>query len=183
VSCDAPSVPARVRAFARICEEHNLHGLLFQHLAICRRRAWLHMHRIDYAHLEERMAMGSLSHALNKVRDTSVLGLLGLSPDRIEWKDRRVIEAKGRRGAWQAVSRQTMFYALMLHNRTGQPWTPAIEIISERRIETLEMTEKHVIDMLAMAEALSRLKDARCPNGINAPICGTCSYRFFCGKE
>jgi hypothetical protein len=104
----------RLRHFAAIVEAEGLHGLAFQHLALCRRRAWLHLNRIDYAHLDRRMALGTVAHVLHRTRDRSVEGLMGLVPDRIDWSRRRVHEAKGGAGAKDAVSLQTAFYALLL---------------------------------------------------------------------
>lgn len=171
-----------VEEFARLCEIHNLHGLAFQHHAICRRRAWLHLNRIDYAHLEERMALGTLVHTASKARDRSVEGLMGLSPDRIDWRQRIVVEAKGKRGAADAVSRQAACYALMLGARTGQTWRAAVEVISERRTRHVEVDDALVTEMLTAARDLASLADTRCPDGIDAPICRTCSYARLCGR-
>jgi hypothetical protein len=46
-------VPEPIRRFAEVVEQEELHGLAFQHLNLCRRRAWFHLNRIDYAHLEQ----------------------------------------------------------------------------------------------------------------------------------
>lgn len=183
VLSDARQQDCRVARFAELCDAHDLQGLMFQHLAICPRRAWLHMHRIDYAHLEDRMARGSAMHTMSKVRDRSVEGLFGISPDRIDWKRHVVVEAKGRRGATEAVSRQTMFYALMLRAKTGMEWLPAIEIISERRTTEMEISQEDVTIMLSAAERLVALKAEDCPSGIDAPICRTCSYQYLCGRS
>jgi len=51
----------RLHHFAAIVETEGMHGLAFQHLALCRRRAWLHLNRIDYAHLDRRMALGTVA--------------------------------------------------------------------------------------------------------------------------
>jgi hypothetical protein len=50
-----PDLLDKVRQFARTVVLADLHGLAFQHLALCRRRAWFHLHRIDYAHLDSDM--------------------------------------------------------------------------------------------------------------------------------
>ncbi len=173
---------SQIEEFARLCDFHGLHGLAFQHYAICRRRAWLHLNRVDYAHLEERMALGTLAHAASKARDRSVKGLMGLAPDRICWKERIVVEAKGKGGAADAVSRQAVYYALMLSARTGEEWRPAVEVISERRMREVEVDDGLVAEMLAAARELAALAVKRCPEGINAPICRTCSYARFCGR-
>ncbi len=120
------------RDFADICERSGLHGLLFQHYVLCRRRAWFHMNRVDYAHLDQRMQRGLALHDKSKPRDRSVEGLLGLAPDRIDWKNSIVIEAKGGGGAVSAVSAQTAFYALMLTSATGRQWRAINEIIEAK---------------------------------------------------
>ena len=172
----------QVEEFARLCDLYGLHGLAFQHHAVCGRRAWLHLNRIDYAHLEERMALGTLAHMTSKVRDRSVEGLMGLAPDRIDWDKRIVVEAKGKGGAADAVSRQAVYYALMLSARTEMTWRPAVEVISERRTRVVEVGDGLVTEMLSAAHELASLAEAPCPEGINTPICQTCSYARLCGR-
>ena len=129
------------------------------------------------------MALGTLAHATSKVRDRSVEGLLGLAPDRIDWERRIVVEAKGKGGAADAVSRQAVYYALMLSARTGDEWRPAVEVISERRTREVEINDGLVAEMLSSARELASLAEAPCPEGISAPICRTCSYARLCGKS
>lgn len=170
------------RSFREIVERADLHGLLFQHLDLCERRAWFHLNRINYAHLEERMSLGSVSHELHKTRDRSVEGLIGIAPDRIEWGARLVVEAKGTAGAREAVSRQTRFYALMLSAATGQAWSAANEIIGKKKMLEVSLTAKDAEEMLLMAGQLEdlNLQDAP-PVASRKPICASCSYRFLCG--
>jgi CRISPR-associated exonuclease Cas4 len=175
-------LPNRIRRFADIVEREGLHGLHFQHVALCERRAWLHLNRIDYAHLDERMALGTALHNINRPRDSSVEGLTGLSPDRIDWTNRIVVEAKGRAGAEDAVSRQTLFYAFILWAATGTPWRAQNDILSQRRTRLVAVDEDAIDDMLTLANRLSALK--RLPNPPLAdkkPICASCSHRFLCG--
>ncbi len=172
----------QMEEFARLCDLNDLHGLAFQHHSICRRRAWLHLNRVDYAHLEERMALGTLAHAASRVRDRSVEGLMGIAPDRIDWNGRIVVEAKGKGGAAGAVSRQAVYYAMMLHARTGESWIPAVEVISERRTREVILDGELIDEMLSSARDLASLADSPCPEGIDAPICQTCSYARLCGR-
>lgn len=179
----APGIaPDAVRRFAAIVEEEDLHGLAFQHLALCRRRAWLHLNRIDYAHLDERMAKGQAMHDIARPRDHSVEGLMGLSPDRIDWRRRVVYEAKGGAGAVDAVSRQTAFYALVLWAAEGRPWSAATNILSSKRIRPVALSEALIDEMLAAAQTLGALKrESTVPGAERKAICPACSYRFFCG--
>lgn len=171
-----------VRAFRDLVEEHDLHGLLFQHIELCRRRAWFHANRIDYGHLEGRMALGAVSHALSNVRDTSVTGLMGISPDRIDWKRREVIEAKGSAGARRAVSLQTAFYAMMLMAATGKRWSASNEIIDSRKRIPVPIDVSVIMEMAAMARDLAQLKSEPSPPGAEKiGLCASCSYRYLCG--
>lgn len=170
------------RRFREVVERADLHGLLFQHLELCERRAWFHLNRINYAHLEERMRLGSVSHDLHKARDRSVEGLIGIAPDRIDWEGKRVIESKGTAGAREAVSRQTRFYALMLSAATGQIWSAGNEIIGKKKMLEVSLTQRDVEEMVRMAHQLEDLARAEiAPTAECKPICARCSYRFLCG--
>jgi len=148
------------RRFREVVVRADLHGLLFQHLELCERRAWLHLNRINYAHLEERMRLGSVSHDLHKTRDRSVEGLIGIAPDRIDWEGKRVIEAKGTAGAREAVSRQTRFYALMLSAATGEVWSAGNEIIGKKKMLEVSLTPGDTEEMVRMAHQLEDLAGA-----------------------
>lgn len=173
---------APVRRFHALAEQSDLHGLLFQHLELCERRAWLHLNRIDYAHLEQRMQLGIVAHEIHRPRDHSVEGLMGIAPDRIDWALREVIEAKAGNGARVAVSWQTRFYAIMLMAATGERWSAANEIIGGRKHIAVEIGLASIVEMVAMAERLVRMRsDPLPPEAPRKPICASCSYRFLCG--
>jgi CRISPR-associated exonuclease Cas4 len=172
----------RLRHFAAIVEAAGLYSLAFQHLALCRRRAWLHLNRIDYAHLDWRMALGTVAHALHRTRDRSVEGLMGLAPDRIDWSRRRVHEAKGSAGAKDAVSLQTAFNALMLMAATGEVWEAVTDILPERRHRPVPIDGALLERMLAMAVDIAALaREPSPPTAGRKRICPACSYRFLCG--
>ncbi len=170
------------REFADIVEREELHGLAFQHLALCDRRAWLHLHRIDYAHMDERMARGTALHDVHRPRDHSVEGLMGLSPDRIDWSNRTVFEAKSGAGAAAAVSQQTAFYALILWASDGKPWSAVTNILGARRMRRVEIDASLISAMLENAKRLAELRRReRPPQAERKGICPACSYRFLCG--
>lgn len=154
---------APVRRFHALAEQADLHGLLFQHLELCDRRAWLHLNRIDYAHLEERMQLGIVAHEIHRPRDLSVVGLMGISPDRVDWERREVIEAKAGGGARAAVSWQTRFYAIMLMAATGKRWSAANEIIGGRKHIAVAITFESIVGMVAMAERLVGMRSGWFP--------------------
>lgn len=168
--------------FRDLAETFQLQGLMFQHLSLCERRAWFHINQINYAHLDERMKLGTVSHEIHRPRDHSVEGLMGVSPDRIDWASQVVIEAKGSAGARDAVSMQTRFYALLLMAATGRRWSAQNEIIGGRKLLHVEIDLEHIKSMLNMAERLTLLmqKD-QTPFAPKKSICDFCSYRFLCG--
>lgn len=177
-----PSDP-RIAAFAEVVERHSLNGLVFQHLPLCERRAWLHLHRIDYAHLEERMKTGAVAHNLAKSRDSSVTGLMGLAPDRINWAERCVVEAKHKSGAQTAVAMQTAFYALLLMAATGKRWRAENDILSQRRRRPVVIDSDTIDRMLALAQQAAELLEREyAPKARRKPICASCSYRYLCGN-
>jgi CRISPR-associated exonuclease Cas4 len=138
--------------------------------------------RIRYAHLDSHMQRGIVMHEVSKPRDASVEGLMGLSPDRVDWRNRIVHEAKGSAGAGDAVARQTALYALMLWRRTRTSWRAANDILSQKRTREIDITADLVERMVHEARALSELKrQAAPPEAVRKPICEKCSYRFLCG--
>ena len=172
----------QVRRFSTVVDRADLGGLAFQHLALCRRRAWLHLHRIDYARLDPRMQRGLALHEKSRPRDHSVAGLIGLAPDRIDWARREVFEAKGGSGAADAVSRQGAFYALMLWAAQGAPWHATAHILPTKRERTIPISPGLVDEMLRAAETLEQLRDQpEPPNVPFTPFCAQCSYRHLCG--
>lgn len=174
----------KVGQFRDIVDRAGLHGLVFQHLEICKRRAWFHLNRIDYAGLDDLMQMGVLRHSLHKSRDHSVIGLMGLAPDRVDWANRIVSEVKGTAGAQRAVASQTIFYALMLMAATGSWWRASNEIISTRRTRVVEIDEDEIDRMLNLAGEAERLASHTMPPDAAAiPMCKKCSYRFLCGRD
>ena len=129
-------------AFFERVNRLNLHGLHFQHVVLCQRRAWMHLHRISFAHWDRRVALGTAKHATSHARDHSTEGLFGLAPDRVDWKERVVYEHKGRAGAKEAVSLQTAFYAAMLSIASEKQWDGAIHVLSTRKTRKVPLDEK-----------------------------------------
>jgi CRISPR-associated exonuclease Cas4 len=119
--------------FLATVERLNLHGLHFQHIALCPRRSWMYLHDINFAQWHERVAVGAVRHLTSYRRDHSTEGLFGLAPDRIDWEARIVYENKGTGGAVEAAADQTAFYALMLSIASGETWRAMTHILSNRR--------------------------------------------------
>lgn len=169
------------RSFAQACEEEELHGLHFQHVSLCERRAWFHLHRIDYSHTNDLMKRGSALHDTHKVRDTSVEGLFGLSPDRVDWRQRVVYEAKGSSGAKDAVSMQTAFYAFMLTAHTGEFWRARTEIINQKRHRDVDVSLTMLHTLFVAADTLKNLKSVgAAPPAQKMKLCEKCSYESIC---
>lgn len=172
----------QIRRFAEVVTRADLSGLAFQHLALCRRRAWLHLHRIDYTHLDAKMQRGLALHDASRPRDRSVAGLIGLAPDRIDWANRAVFEAKGGAGAADAVARQGAFYALMLWAAQGRPWRASAHILPAKRERAIPIGPTLVKEMVEAAEALAQLRGEPTPPEVPfTPFCAQCSYRHLCG--
>lgn len=170
--------------FIHIIETFDLHGLSFQHITLCERRAWLHLRRIDYAHLDERMKIGLALHDVSKSRDASVEGLQGLAPDRLDWKNHIVFEAKGGSGAQHAVAMQTAIYAILLTHATKAEWTASNDLLRQKRLREIAIDQSILDELIESARRLRELcLTEKAPKVVLKPLCHLCSYRHLCGVK
>jgi CRISPR-associated exonuclease Cas4 len=172
----------QARKFYERVERLGLHGLHFQHVALCERRAWLYLHNVNFAHWHGRVALGTVRHAQAFKRDHSVVGLFGLAPDMVDWENCVVHENKGTGGAVLAADSQTAFYALMLSITTGKCWRAKTHVLSTRKVRDVLLDDECLDRMYSYSlrlEVLSRQKDL--PAAKRIPLCQTCSAAIFCG--
>lgn len=162
----------------------GLHGLHFQHVTLCERRAWLYLRGVNFAQWHGRVATGTAKHQTSYARDQSVQGLMGLAPDRIDWDERIVYENKGTGGAKAASDNQTAFYALMLSIATGKAWRAVTHVLSTRRRRPVPLDPER---LEALWRASERLEVLACletpPPASRIQLCGTCSASGFCGFD
>ncbi|WP_020560718.1 CRISPR-associated protein Cas4 [Thiofilum flexile] len=148
---------SKAAAFVERVERLNLHGLHFQHIELCQRRAWMYLHKVNFAQWYARVQTGTALHDTSYQRDHSVRGLMGLAPDRIDWEQCMVFENKGTGGAVEASSNQTAFYALILSISTGQVWRAYTHILSSRRRREVVLDESRLTTLWQASEQLERL--------------------------
>lgn len=171
-------------AFYQRVERCNLHGLHFQHIALCQRRAWLYLHKVNFAHWHNRVKTGTALHASSYQRDHSVRGLLGLAPDRIDWQQRIVYENKGSSGAVLAANAQTAFYALMLSICTGYSWRAYTHVLSSRRRREVKLDTQQLQQLWDASVQLEQLfSQGSVPHAQLIPLCQSCSAANFCDFE
>jgi CRISPR-associated exonuclease Cas4 len=161
----------------------DLHGLHFQHIELCERRAWMYLHKINFAQWHERVATGTARHETSYSRDHSTEGLFGLAPDRIDWENCIVYENKGTGGAVEASNNQTAFYALMLAIATGKEWRAVTHVLSTRKRREVRLDEHRLQSLWEASVRLEELAgQPTVPVGREIPLCGTCSLGRFCGN-
>ena len=171
-------------AFYQRVERLNLHGLHFQHISLCERRAWMYLHKVNFAQWYSRVKTGSAKHDTSYQRDHSVRGLLGLSPDRIDWETCTVYENKGTGGAVEASGNQTAFYALMLSISTGKCWQAYIHVLTSRRKRQVAMDQAQLDKLWDASVRLQQLSEQEAvPEASKIPLCQTCSVALFCGFD
>lgn len=171
-------------AFSERIERLNLHGLHFQHVNLCERRAWMYLHRVNFAQWNSRVATGTAHQATHYKRDRSTVGLFGLAPDRVDWEQAIVFENKGTGGASVAVDRQVGFYAVMLSIATGRTWTGRVHVLTNRRWREVVL-DASLLDGLwndsLRLEHLTQLQ--RVPSVPRIGLCASCSLASFCGYD
>lgn len=162
----------------------NLHGLHFQHIELCERRAWMYLHKVNFAQWHSRVATGTAKHETSYQRDHSVRGLFGLAPDRIDWDKHIVYENKGTGGAVEASSNQTAFYAVMLSMATGQAWKAYMHVLTTRRKREVVLDDVRLEKLWNASQRLEALMDQQdVPPAKKIPLCKTCSLAQFCGHD
>jgi len=170
------------QTFLERVERLDLHGLHFQHVSLCQRRAWMYWHRINFAQWNSYVQTGIAKHLTSYSRDHSTEGLFGLAPDRLDWEKHIVYENKGTGGAVEAAANQTAFYALMLSIRTGHVWQASIHVLSTRRRRSVLMNDKRLNNLLQTSEVLESLAEQHdVPAAPKIKLCDTCSFGMFCG--
>ncbi|EDN68457.1 Protein of unknown function DUF83 [Beggiatoa sp. PS] len=171
-------------AFYERIERLNLHGLHFQHITLCQRRAWMYLHNINFAQWHQRVATGTAKHTTSYERDHSTNGLFGLAPDRVDWQKCIVYENKGTAGAVEASHNQTAFYAVMLSIATGKEWQAITHILSSRKRRPVTIDEKRLQKLWEASEQLEQLAhQSEIPDAEQIPLCKTCSLMQFCGFD
>jgi CRISPR-associated exonuclease Cas4 len=174
----------RSAAFSERVDRLELHGLHFQHVNLCRRRAWMYLHRVNFAQWYNRVASGAAHQATHYKRDRSTLGLFGLAPDRVDWEQGIVFENKGTGGAKGAVDRQVGFYALMLSIATSRVWTGRVQVLTNRRWREVVLDEGLLEGLWEDSLRLERLfLEDRVPVVPRIGLCTSCSFAAFCGYD
>lgn len=170
--------------FRHRVERLDLHGLHFQHVELCERRAWMYLQRINFAQWHERVQTGTAKHAASYQRDKTTVGLMGLAPDRLDWENRIVYENKGTGGAVEASSNQTAFYAVMLAIATGQAWRAFTHVLSSRRKREVVIDAARLERLWQASVRLEVLAQQQAvPTARKLGLCESCSLQQFCGFD
>jgi CRISPR-associated exonuclease Cas4 len=171
-------------AFSERVDRLELHGLHFQHVNLCERRAWMYLHRVNFAQWNSHVATGAAHQATHYKRDRSTVGLFGLAPDRVDWEESIVFENKGTAGARGAVDRQVGFYALMLSVATGRTWAGRVQVLTNRRWREVVLDAAMLDGLWHDSGRLERLFDLdQVPDAPRIGLCASCSFAGFCGHD
>lgn len=173
---------AKARFLRDLIEDLGLHGLYFQHIALCRRRAWLHIIGATHAIRNPLVQRGHALHRIDKRPDSVPYGL-GISPDAIDFDQRIVIERKGSSGAQKAVSRQALFYAAFMTAASGQIWSAEVQIYGTHKKTRWEISEEILDELIDYAELAKELLSGPAPEAFRIPLCDKCSCKPICWDE
>ena len=169
----------KARCLRELVEEYDLHGLYFQHVALCRRRAWLHLAGATHAVHHPRVQRGLALHQTEK-RPGDVPKGLGIAPDAIDFRRRVVIERKGSARAREAVSRQALFYAAYMTGATGDSWTAEVHVYGSRKKVSYEITEEVLDQLIRDARESRDLGTGPPPEAKRIRLCDSCSCNPLC---
>ncbi len=163
-------------------EELELHGLYFQHIVLCCRRAWLHLIGATHAIRNPLVQKGYALHHIDK-RPGHVPPGLGIAPDAIDFDRRVVIERKGSSGAHRAVSRQALFYAAYMTAASGEIWSAEIHVYGTNQKTRLEISEESLDELIEYIHQARKLLEGPAPTAHHIPLCNKCSCQQICWDE
>ena len=172
----------KARSLRELAEEHGLHGLYFQHAALCRRRLWLHLMGATHAARHSRVQRGLALHQTERRSGEAPRGL-GIAPDAIDFERRVVIERKGTAGARDAVSRQALFYAAFMTGASGRIWDAEVQVYGSRKKARYHLTEEVLDQLLRDARDSHDLMTKPAPSAHRIPLCDACSCNVLCWDE
>ncbi len=172
----------KARYLRELAEDYGLHGLYFQHVTLCRRRAWLHLMGATHAVRNSRVQRGLALHETEKRPGEAPKGL-GIAPDGIDFERRVVIERKGTAGAPDAVSRQALFYAAFMTGATGEPWSAEIQVYGSRKTMTYNVTEEVLDQLIRAATESPELAAGTAPAAKRIRLCNACSCKPLCWED
>jgi CRISPR-associated exonuclease Cas4 len=172
---------ARIRAFCDRAEELEVQGLDFQHVAICRRRCWLHLHRASMNEWSDLIRLGEVLHADSHSRDRSIAGSTGLTPDRLDWEHRIVVEEKSSKSHGEASHDQLSFYAALMTRVSGRLWSGRLYVLGAGRYRDVALDDARLTRLEASLDLIASLKnDPTVPSVTRLPACDGCSNSEFC---
>lgn len=172
----------KARYLRDLAEQYDLHGLYFQHVALCRRRAWLHLAGATHAVHNSRVQRGLALHQIEKRPGEAPKGL-GIAPDAIDFERRVVIERKGTAGATDAVSRQALFYAAFMTGATGEQWSAEVQVYGSRKTATYRVTEEVLDRLIRDAIESPGFATGAAPAAKRIGLCKSCSCKPTCWEE
>ena len=176
------TVLEKARCLRELAESRDLHGLYFQHIALCRRRAWLHLMGATHAVRHARVQRGLALHETEKRPGAAPKGL-GIAPDAIDFERRVVIERKGTAGAAEAVSRQALFYAAFMTGATGVLWSAEVQVYGTKKSTVYQLTGDIIEQLLRDAADSDRVRTGAPPPAHRIPLCGACSCKPLCWED
>ena len=174
----------RVVELVEKAEMLGVHGLLFQHVALCPTRVWLHHRRVVCSHLNRFMQRGIWWERISYPDMRDLACGLGVRPDQVDWKARTVSEVKSSKKPDQAARLQLLYYMAVLEAATGQTWTGLLRLPSSRRVVRVELDatgQEELRAALDQIETIIRLATA--PRKERKPVCKGCAYRLLCWGE
>lgn len=176
-------VPERLSRLCDRLDALDLYGLDVWHVTICARRAWNHLHGVNYANRDETVAVGAAMHEAAYSRDRSVDGLLGMAPDRIDWDGRVVHEHKKGDHYPRANDLQLGVYLALLVRATGKDWVGHLTVLGRKRPRRVVLDEILLAELEDAVDRLAALRETSPPAAERIEACRRCAHAPACWES
>ena len=174
---------AKVTLFSNLCNQYELNGLDFQYFHVCHTRLW--MNRQSLISIQKNTYIEKGSAFSYKKEESQGLIMMGLKPDKIDWKQKIIHEHKISQSFIEATISQVMFYVIMINSNYDDyyPWKGKLFFLEQKNGSKLLNMENHIDDMLLILQpVVDIILSNTCPKKEKKSVCERCAYHQYCWR-
>lgn len=155
-----------------------INGTLISYYVICKRKLYLHAHKIKTEHTSDLVKLGKYYHKEFEEKDEDKKMINGVKIDKIDGV--YLIEYKKSNSDVKAAEYQLLFYLMKL-KEAGIVKKGKLKFKDNRNDIEILLTEDKEKDLVEIIKEISRLLQSdKVPPVINQRKCRKCAYYEFC---
>lgn len=162
--------------------EERVNGTIIESYLVCKRQAWLHLHKITPFQEHPLLELGRIIDEYSYKRSIKRIILENIQIDIVERQDEELLigEIKKSSKAKDIAKTQLLFYMYTL-KKMGVPSTGILMFPKERRREKVLLTKEEEENIEKLVKEISNLANLeQIPQFEKSAFCKNCAYKEFC---